>query len=40
MLGMWNVGDRGEVQTGFWWGNLRVGDHVEDLGVNRRLILK
>jgi hypothetical protein len=19
-----------EVHTGFWWGNLRVGDHLED----------
>ena len=24
--------------TGFWWGNLRVSDHLEDLGVDGRLI--
>ena len=28
-----------EVYTGFWWGNLREGDHLEDTGVVRRLIL-
>ena len=31
---------RGEVHTGFWWGNLRVRDHVEDPGVDGRVILK
>jgi hypothetical protein len=25
---------------GFWWGDLRKRDHLEDLGVNRRIILK
>ena len=29
-----------EVHTGFWWGNLRDGDHLEDLSVNERIILK
>ena len=24
----------GEVHTGFWWGNLRERDHLEDLGVD------
>jgi len=23
---------RGEVHTGFWWGNLREGEHLEDPG--------
>jgi len=30
----WHVarmGWRGEVHTGFWWGNLRERDHLEDL---------
>jgi hypothetical protein len=30
---------RGEVHTGFWWGDLREGDHFEDPGVDRRIIL-
>jgi hypothetical protein len=30
----------GEVHTGFWCGNLRERDHLEDLGVDRRLIIK
>jgi len=28
------------VYTGFWWGNLREGDHLEDTGVDGRKILK
>jgi hypothetical protein len=24
--------------AGFWWENLRVSDHLEDLGVDGRLI--
>jgi hypothetical protein len=28
------------VHTGFWWGNLREDDHLEDLGIDRRIILK
>ena len=30
---------RGEVYTGFWWGNLRERDHLEDLGLDERIIL-
>ena len=26
--------------TGFWWGNLRERDHLENPGVDRRIILK
>jgi len=28
------------VYTGFWWGNLRDRDHLEDPIVDRRIILK
>jgi hypothetical protein len=28
------------VHTGFWKGDLREGDHLEDPGVDRRIILK
>jgi hypothetical protein len=37
---MWYVWGRGEVYTEFSWGNLKEGGHVEDLGVDRRIILK
>jgi hypothetical protein len=30
----------GETYTGFWWGNLRVRDHLEETGVDGRIILK
>jgi hypothetical protein len=30
----------GDVDAGFWWRNLREGDHLEDLGVDGRIILK
>jgi hypothetical protein len=31
---MWHEGEK------FWWENLKERDHVEDLGVDRRIILK
>jgi hypothetical protein len=31
---------RGEVYTGFWWGNLMVRGHLEDPGVDGRTILR
>jgi hypothetical protein len=31
---------RGKVHTGFCWGNLRERDHLENLEINGRIILK
>ena len=31
---------RGEVYTGFWWGNLRERDHWGDQDVDGRIILR
>jgi len=31
---------RGEVPTEFWWGNLRERAHLEDPGVDGRIILR
>jgi hypothetical protein len=30
----------GEVYTGYWWGNLRERDHLEDPGGDGRIILR
>ena len=37
---MQHVWGRGEVYTGFWWGNLRKRDHLEDLGLDGRINTK
>jgi len=37
---MWHVWVTGEVLTEFRWGDLGERDHIEDLGVNWRIILK
>ena len=31
---------RAELFTGFWWGNLREIGHLEDTGVDGRIILR
>jgi len=33
------MGERGEVHRGFWWGNLRERNHLEDPGVDGKIIL-
>jgi hypothetical protein len=34
------VWGKGEVHIGFWWGDLREGDHVEDASIDLRIIIK
>jgi len=29
-----------EMHTGFWWGNLKERDHLEDLSIDARVTLK
>jgi hypothetical protein len=35
---MQHVWRRAEVYTGFWWGSLRERDHLEDQGVDGRIM--
>jgi len=35
-----SVGERTGVYKGFWWGNLRERDHLEDEGADERIILR
>ena len=37
MYRMWGIM---EVYTGFWWGYLREGEHLEDPGIDERVILR
>jgi len=37
---MYRVWWRAVVYTGFWWGNLRVIDHLEDPSVDEWIILR
>jgi hypothetical protein len=37
---MWSALGKGEVCTGFWWGNLRERDHWGDPDVDGRIILR
>jgi len=30
---------RRKVHTGFWWGNLRERDHLENVGIDWSIIL-
>ena len=33
-------GGKGEVHTGFWWGEPREKNHLEDLDVDGTIIIK
>jgi hypothetical protein len=39
-LSILNVWETGEVHTGFWWGNLWERDHLDDLGIDGRIVSK
>ena len=34
------LGGRGEIHTGFWWGKYEGQNHLEDLAVDGKTILK
>jgi len=40
MVGSRSMYGGAEVCIGFWWGNFRERDHLEDQGINGRIILK
>jgi hypothetical protein len=35
---MWHAGGKTEMHTEFLWGNLKDGEHWEDLGVDGRIL--
>jgi len=37
---MWHVWGTRDVHTRFWWGNLMERNHLEELGIDSRIILK
>ena len=37
---MWHVWETVQVHTGFWWVDLKERQHLKDLGINGRVILK
>jgi hypothetical protein len=37
---MWHVWGIGEVHARIWWGKVKVGNHLGDLGIDGKLILK
>jgi hypothetical protein len=38
--GILHVCGREELHAEFWWGNMRAGDHLEDLEEDGRIIFK
>jgi len=37
---MWHIWGKGEMRVGFWYRELRERDHLKDIGVGVRIILK
>jgi hypothetical protein len=40
MRGVWHAWETAEVHIGFWWGDMKERIHLEDLGVDRGILLK
>jgi hypothetical protein len=38
--GLWHVWRRWNVHVGYWWGNMKEREHVEDLDMDGRTVLK
>jgi len=36
----WHFWGRGDVHTLCWWGNLKEGEHLENLGTDGKVILQ
>lgn len=39
-MDVWRVWERREVPAGFWWGNLSLRYHLDDLGLDGRVSIK
>jgi hypothetical protein len=37
---MWQIWGRTGLDPGFWWGNPKEKGHLEDPGIDKRIILK
>jgi hypothetical protein len=37
---MWQAWETEEMRRGFWWGDLEERNHLENLGIDGRIILK
>jgi hypothetical protein len=37
---MWHLWGRGVMHTGFWWSDMKERTHLEDLGLDEKIILK
>jgi len=37
---MWHIWGRREMNREFWWGNLKQTDHLQDLDLDMRIILR
>jgi len=37
---MWYVWGKREIHTRFWWGNVEERDHLEDIYIDGRRVIK